>query len=203
MSRVTTKTGVANLANSLLKTDAVTNIDPPDADSKPAKLASRWYEDTRREVLAEHNWDFAIKRVQVSASAAPVFGPYAYKYQLPSDYIRVATLGDEQNPETEYEVEDGFILCNVPAPLNLRYVYDFETVTQFSPKFLTAFVTKLAAHMAYELTGNRSMVAEMEAAYDKMLSTAQTLDGQQNPPKRVQRSRWTAAKHRGHIDRFY
>lgn len=203
MARVTTKTGVANLAISMFKGTAVTSIEPPDRGSKTAKFAAQWYDDARREALAETIWDFAIKRAQISASAAPAFG-WSASYQLPSDFIRIATIGDEKNPLTneQYSIENGFILCNEGAPLNVRYVYDCEDITKFSPKFLIAFARKLSSYISASLTGSLSMAAGLGEMASMDMSDAKTIDAQQTPPRRVQRSRWAAAKQRGHTERY-
>lgn len=205
MARVTTKTGLANLAASLLKVDAVTSIDPPDARSKFAKTANNWYDESLRDVLADHIWNFALKRVQLPADAtAPAFG-YDVRYLLPADYIRVATIGDEDNPEKDYKVEDGYILTGVSAPLNLRYVYEQTDITKFSPKFIQCFARKLAANMAYEMTGNRTFANEMEQKYIEYLSSATGVDGQESPPThKIRNSRWRRAKNaRGLLDDNY
>lgn len=202
MARVNTKTGVANLAITLNKGNPVTSIEPPDRGSKIAKAAAQWYDDARREALAQTIWDFAIKRVQLSASTAPEFG-WSTKFQLPSDYIRIATIGDEANPLTadQYTIEDGFILCNEEAPLNIRYVYDVEDITKFSPQFLTAFAKKLASYLSHAITGSLNMAAGLsEMAGDDMVN-AKSLDAQQSPPIKTTRSRWKDAKTRGHVDR--
>lgn len=203
MARVTTKTGVANLAITLMKGTPVTNIDPPDHGSKTAKLAAQWYDDARREALALTDWDFALKRAQISASAAPDFG-WSFSYQLPSDFIRISTIGDEANPLTSenYKVEGGFILCDESAPLNVVYVSDFEDVTKFSPKFLMAFAKKLSSYIAHGLSGSLNMAAGLSGLADDDMSEAKAIDAQQTPPRRVQRSRWAAARDRGHTERF-
>lgn len=203
MARVTTKTGVANLAITLIKGTPVTSIDPPDRGSKTAKIAAQWYDDARREALSETDWDFAIKRVQISASPAPAFG-WSASYQLPSDFIRIATIGDEDNPLTSdyYKIENGFILCNEDAPLNVRYIYDIEDITKFSPKFLMAFAKKLSSYLAHGLTGSLNMAGGLSEIADDDMASAKTLDAQQTPPRKVQRSRWAAAKDRGHTDRW-
>lgn len=194
MARVTTSTGIANLTADLLKVEPVTNINPADAGSKFAKMANRWYDESRREVLAEHAWDFALKRAQIAAASdGPDFG-YSAKFLLPADFIRVATIGDELNPETSYEFEAGYILGDFTSPLDLRYVFDQEDITTFSPKFIQCLIRKLAANMAYGMTGNRSFANEMEDTYQEYLSVARTIDGQQNPPKKIRRSRWAMAK---------
>lgn len=195
MSRVTTKTGLANLTASMLKVDAVTTIEPPVRGSKFAKLADRWYDETRREVLAEHTWNFAMKRVNLAADAtAPAFG-YTTRYLLPADYIRVAFIRDEQFPETDYKIEQGYILTNSTGSLPLGYIFDQEDITQYTAKFIQCFARKLAVHLCYEMIGNQAAVERLQAAYISELSTTQTLDGQESPPtKRIRRSRWKAAK---------
>lgn len=203
MARVTTKTGIANIALSLLKVDAVTSIDPPDSRSKAAKKAAQWYDESRREVLADHTWNFAMKRAQLPAAAeAPAFG-YTNKFLLPADYVRVATIGDELNPETEYTVEDGYILTDLAAPIDLRYVFDQEDVTKYSPKFIQCLARKLATHLAYDFTGNRSMVETMDRAYTEMLSDARGIDGQEAPPQgKIRNSKWAHARYGGHRGLF-
>jgi hypothetical protein len=202
MARVTTKTGIANLTASLLKVEAVTNIDPPAPNSKFAKLANRWYDEIRRSCLAEAIWDFAVKRAILPAdSVAPIFGR-ANKFLLPADYIRIATINDETLPETDYEIEDGYLLCDLPAPINLRYVFDQEQILKFSPKFVALFAAALAKATAYDMTGNRSMVEEMRQEYMMILSDGRSIEAQSNPPKRVQRSKWAASRQRGHVGRY-
>lgn len=178
-----------------MKIEAVSSIDPPDSRSKFAKKASQWYDETRRDVLAEHIWNFALKRVQLAKdSTDPVFG-YGARYLLPSDYIRLATIGNEDNPETDYKIEDGYILCNITAPLNLRYIYNAEDITKFSPKFIQCFARKLKANLAYDMTGNRTFQQESELEYLEYLSMAKGVDGQESPPThRIRRSKWRAAQ---------
>lgn len=202
MARVNTKTGVANLAITFMKGSPVNSIEPPDRGSKTAKTAALFYDDARREALSETVWDFAVKRVQISASTAPPFG-WSAKYQLPSDFIRIATIGDETDPltETEYTIEDGFILCNEDAPLNLRYVYDVQDIAKFSPKFLIAFAKKLSSYIAHGVTGSMAMAAGLSDLADSDMVVAKGMDAQQSPPRKISRSRWAAAKTRGHVDR--
>lgn len=195
MARVTTKTGLANLTAGLLKVNTVTSITPPDIGSKFAKKAAQWIDEARREVLQDHIWNFAIKRAQLPADAtAPSFGSSA-RFLLPADYLRVATIGDEDNPETDYKIEDGYILGNLTAPINVRYIYDQEDITKMTPNFIQLWARKLAAYLAYDMTGNRSMVQQMEEAYQNKLSEAKGVDGQESPPThKIRRSKWKAAK---------
>ncbi len=194
MARATTSTAVANLALGVLKVDAVSSISTPDKGSKPASTMAKWYEDTVREVLAETIWDCAVKRTTLPASASvPSFG-YSAAFTLPADFIRVATIGDEDDPITDYEIEDGLLLVNEAAPLKFRYVYDQQTVSKWSPKLLMSVVKKLAANTCYEITGSREGADKLADAYVDYLADAKGIDAQDNPPRRIQRSKYRAAR---------
>lgn len=196
MSRVTTKTGIANLSASLLKVAAVTNIDPPDSRGTFAKIANQWYDESRRDTLADHTWNFAETEVTLAAEpAAPVAGRFGVRYLLPADYVRIAWIGDEAFPEKDYKIKKGYIYCNIASPLQIGYIFDQEDILQYSPKFIQTFARKLAANCAYDLTGNRTFAAEMEKTYIEYLSVATTVDGQESPPThKIRRSRWKEAK---------
>src|SRR5690606_7797987 len=97
---------ICNMALGELGINAITSLDQATAD---ARLCNRFYEQTRDEVLRAHPWNFAIKRVNLSAiSTAPVFG-WLYQYQLPSDYLRLIQLNgweeDEQADRWEIEAD--------------------------------------------------------------------------------------------------
>jgi hypothetical protein len=196
MARVTTKTAVANLTLSLMKVDAVTSIEPADRGSKAAKAMSRWYDDTRREVLSEHDWTCSIARVQLGQHPdAPAFG-WGAKYLLPADYIRLAWIGEESSPLTaeSYKIERGYILCDESGSLNVAYVFDNEDIISWSPKLLMTIARCLAKHTAYEITGNRTFADEMETAYKDYLSDAKGIDSQSSPARKTRRSDWASAR---------
>lgn len=197
MSTPTSSTEIANMALRHLKVTGVSAIDPPDTGSKNAAACAFWYDQARRAVLEDHPWNFATKRSEIAADAtAPTF-EYTTRYELPSDFIRVGRIGEDwDDPETDYEIEGGYILCDVDTPLQFVYVYNLETVSRFSPKFIEALAFKLATLMAYELTGNATLVEAMAQQYEATLQAARTVDGQNRPTRRVERSRLKAARMR-------
>lgn len=203
MAKPSSKVAIVNLALSHLKTDPVVSIEPPDEDSKAAKAGAKWYDQARRHVLEDHPWKFASKRTTLTEDTeAPEF-EYSHQYQLPPNFIRVNRLGQNwQNPIDDYEIEGDFILCNEAAPMYLKYVWDITDVTKFSPKFITALSYKLAAFMAYEITGNASAVDAMEAQYVTALTGAASVQGQNRPTRRVEHSRLKAARLTGSAARY-
>lgn len=196
MARVTTKTGIANLTASILKIDSVSEIDPPDARSKFAKKAAQWYDESRRQTLADHIWNFAEVEVELPAAVpAPTVGRFGNKFLLPADYIRIVWIGSEEAPEKDYKIKGGYIFCNVSAPLQVGYIFDQEDITKYSPQFIQCFARRLGANMAYDMTGNRTYARELLEDYYTYLSSATGVDGQESPPThKIRRSRWRAAK---------
>lgn len=195
MAKPTSKTAIANLALGHLKIDPVVSIDPPDEESKAARAANKWYDQARRATLEDHPWKFASKRVEILAESDEPEFEYTKKYELPDDYIRVNRLGENwDDPEQDYEIEDGYILCDIESPLKLVYVYDLKNVSKFSPKFVSTLAYKLASFMAYEMTGNREMTITMNELYTAELTTAASVSGQNRPTRRVQRSRLAEAR---------
>lgn len=171
------------------------NIDPPDADSKAAKCAAKWYDQARRQTLEDHPWKFNTKRVEIQASSSAPLFEYAYKYELPADFIRVNRLGaDWKCPSMDYEIEGSFILTNCPPPLRLVYGFDQTDPTKFSPKYITTLSYCHAGFMAYEMTGNATLVQVMGDNYTKALSVAASVSGQNRPTRRIQHSRVAAAR---------
>jgi len=196
MARVSTNTGLANLTAGLLKVDAVTNIEPPDKGSKFAKKAAQWIDEARREVLIDHIWNFAETEISLpAASPAPTAGRFGNKYLLPTNYIRLSWVGDELIPETDYKVKAGFIYTNLSAPIELGYIFDQEDISKMTPNFIQLWARKLAVYLAYDMTGNRSMVETMENSYKDKLTESKGVDGQESPPQyKIRKSKWKAAK---------
>lgn len=194
MAQVAAEVDIANLAGGLLKNKPVVSISPPDEDSKLAKAAAKWYDTIRRAALAEHPWNFALKRASIAAeSQAPEF-EYLYKYEQPRDYIRLVKAGETWYSELDYEDEDGFILINETGPLRLKYVFDQKDVKKFSGLFVLFFAQLLAAAMSYEVTGNSALGEALNKEAAITLQKAKSVDGQNRPPRRIQRTRTLEAR---------
>lgn len=189
------ETHIVNLALSLLGIDPIVSIEPPDADSKPARSGALWYDQARRDTLQAHPWNFASARVEIAAQATGPAFEYSNRYQKPFDFIRINRLGQNwDDPIQDYEEEGDYILCNESSPLKLVYVYDFKQVGRFSAKFVTALAFRLAQLMAKELTGNDTLMTDMGVEFDKVVSQGMSIDGQNRPTRRVQRSRLADAR---------
>ena len=169
-----------------------------------ASTCARHYDQARRAVLESHPWNFAIKRKQLTPDAtAPVFG-YSFAYNLPPDFIRLLTLGDDAilliTPTALYQVEGGQLLTGAEFTVdtsgtqNVRYVFDQTNVNKFSPLFIEVLALELAVNMAYAFTGLGNRVAQIKKLLDDKAPRAYAIDGQQRPPTRIQNSRFRRAR---------
>lgn len=103
--------------------------------------------------LEQGLWNFAMRAVKVTASAAvPAFG-YSYTFDKPTDWIRTAGLSLSETfnpPSTDYMEEAGLIFANA-TPIYLRYVSnstsygkDYNLWPQSFTKFVAAFLASEA-----------------------------------------------------------
>lgn len=195
----TSAVDICNLALDHLRVDAsVTSIETPTSDEE--EVCARWYHQTRRDTLREAIWNFAAKRVVLTSSTdEPVFFNFSKFFNLPNDYIRLATLGDENNPITDYELEGGRILISSTQNtdsdnLNMRYVSDFTIVSKFDPKFISLLAINLAVNMSYKFGGQNNNLIRIEKLQAKIRLSAGAVDGQERPTKKIQRSRFTGSR---------
>lgn len=185
---------ICNLALVELKQESVVQLNPP--STMVEQIMALEYHQVRRAVLRKHPWNFAIKRVALTPSSdvTPEFG-YSHGYILPNDFIRFVGLYNSEGElieKTYYDLEDGNIYYDGEdnTSINLRYVYDIEQVRKFDPLFIDMFKLELAVAVAPKFSGTEARQAAVIKRLEIVSAEAKSIDGQERPPKRRQRSRW-------------
>lgn len=210
MAAPTSAVEICNFALDHLKQKAITAITGDNLPT-PAVICARHYDQVRRAVLESHPWNFAIKRIQITPLAtAPLFG-YSSAYQLPPDFIRLLTIGDDAlgaiTPTELYQIEDGQLLTgsefvtDATGTQNVRYVFDQTNINKFSALFIDIFAIELALRMAYKFTGLGNRVSQLRSLFQEFSTRAYAIDGQQRPPTRIERSKFRRARtfNRGNV----
>lgn len=203
MAAPTSPVDICNLALDDLKQLPIKSIITPQSNTE--QVCARNYDVTRRECLFSHPWKFAITRIQLTAnpSTTPLFG-YAYAYDLPIDYIRLVTVGDDYigDLRTAFEIESNQLLAVAGDVVfdgttkNVRYMRDVEDVTKFSPGFITYFRLKLAIRMSNKFNVSTQIKAGLKEDFSDAQTEARAVNGQESKIKRIQSSR-TLMKRRG------
>ena len=157
------KTSICNLALAKLGISPIMALTD---DSKQAQFCSRFYDQTRDEVLQSHRWNFAMRRVALNKLADAPQSEWAVAYQLPVDCLRVVELNGYEPTERkgEYSVEAGQLLTD-EEEANIRYIARVEDGTFYHPLFVHALATMLASRLAGPLTGSRNMPQELLQEY--------------------------------------
>jgi hypothetical protein len=183
--------GIANAALRKLGQGPITSFSE---GSKAARLASERYAELRDELLSRHPWNFAMKRGSLAASTtAPEWG-YTFAYPLPSDYIRVFEANGEDEDSNKWEVEDGSVVTDLAAPLEIKYVYRVTSANKMTSGFREALACALAADWAEDITGDSEVVVDKERKAIRAVAQARSNDGQEGIPNQFEADEWNDAR---------
>lgn len=183
---------ICNRAMQRLGADKINALDPP--SNKNARSLAFGYPLIRDAELQRHPWSFARARVQLATLAtAPTFG-WDYQYDVPADFIRVCTIGEYDDPETEWEIEARKLLVNVDGPLDFVYFKRVTDTTLFDPLFVEALGARLAYEFCEEITQSNTKKAEALDAYREIIAEAKKSNAIQRPPQRRRESSWETAR---------
>lgn len=198
---ITSKVQICNMALSHMGNyGSVNDIETP-KDSKESTFAL-WYDVTRQAALRLAIPNFAMARRVVSKKAtSPAFG-YAYAYEYPSDCLKVLGFGDaDANPDS-YSVErgsDGFTEIQIdedyPDGLELRYIADVEDVSSMTSDFKILLSYMLASNTALPITQKQTIKDKIDASLPSKISQLSGINAQENPPVRVSKSNFRAARY--------
>ncbi len=188
---------ICNLALDHLNQEEITSIDPPNNDREV--VCARWYDNVRRATQRSHVWNFAKARAELAAnSIAPLFG-YSTAYDLPADFLRLLFIGNDaiDDYKQKYELEGKQILLNDTTGIDIGYIKSVTDVNQFDALFVDLFALKLALRIAYKFTVKNTVIDRIKDLMIDAEYEAKGVDGQERPPKRIERSKFRNARQRG------
>jgi len=184
-----TQLDICNSALIKLGVEPVTSIS---GTEKAARLCKASYNMIRDELLASHYWNFAMKRAAlVVATDSPVY-EYSYKYDLPTDCLRIHSLGDRG----DFKIEGKYIVTNIDSAYAL-YISSETDTTKFPPTFSEALAYRLAANLSYALVQSVSLGENMHKLSDIRLRDARSFDGQEGTLGLIQADEWLGSRFTG------
>ena len=189
---------ICNLALDRFGERPIANIDNPQTTAEITM--ARHFAQVRQELLRKYVWNFGKKRASISRSGTPEFD-YADKYQLPNDFVRLLSVnGDtEVQQSKDYDIEGRELLIDASgaASIKIRYIKDVTDVSQWDSLFRTCMILSLALATAYQFTKKKALVDQINGLLAAELPDAVSIDGQEKPPVRIQRSKYLAARQMG------
>lgn len=160
-----------------------------DEHSPSAARARRMWPGARDGVLRAHIWKCAQKRARLARLAArPLFG-FAYQYQLPPDFLRLAAT----EPEARFSIEKDRLMADSPE-LSIAYVVRLEDANLFDAMLRDCLALKLAAMMAYGATASTALSQGLEIQFRNRLKEARSADAREGEPQTYSPGKWAAAR---------
>lgn len=191
---------VVDLCNRALDLLGAANITALTENSKEARLCNGNFDDVRDAVLRSHPWNIAITRKALPRdSAAPAFG-FTYQYTLPTEpyCLRVLSFWNS-NVDNEvaaydsnvmFKIEGRKILSN-EGTCNIIYIGRVTDTENFDSLLNKAISARLAAEIAYNITGSNSVAQNMLTIYEARLKEAKGVDSMEGYPEQPQADDFT------------
>lgn len=177
------------ICNMALSRIGVENIETLSEPSEPARVCKQFFDHARRVVLRRFPWTFATRRVNLALlPVQPEDYQYAYRYPASCVCLRKLYEADYSNVTayTEYKLlsdnSGSIIYTDVPNAC-AEYTADITDCVLFDEQFCEALSWKLAAEMAFKLTGNMQLAQMAEQQYTTLFLDAVANNGdEQNVP---------------------
>lgn len=193
------KVALANVALAKLGANRITTFDE---DSDEARVVNDVYDTIRDEVLAEGPWNFALKRKSLVLSADVL--PFSSDgmtsiYAVPNDLVRIFFTSDPNAVyKMEANAEGNMRLLSNTANLGVIYVFRNDNPATYYSMFKTAFATRLASEIGFNLTESSKKAEALFQEYEKIrLPRALATDSQQTTPMQPIQDEWFVARLQG------
>lgn len=181
---------IANMA--LSHVGAKSDIESLTEKTTEAIQCRAWYDASRRQVLAAHDWGFARRRRTMAlhgdtiseTASDPLAGVWGYRYEYPDDCVKARKIQKSTAPpddlvpfdvETSLSGQEKTILTNMEDAV-LVYTFDQEGTELFTPMFVQALSHLLASQIAFAITNKRKVKQEQLQAYFFVLARAAAED---------------------------
>lgn len=191
---------IVNMALSKIGTSAV--IESFTERSAEARVASIWYDYSRRNMLSLHDWTFARRRQTLALSADAAPDGWMFRYQYPADCLRFRLIYNPaglEGPAIPFEVGtslDGLelnIFTNLDDAIGL-YTFDNTSETTFNEVFIDLLATYLASQMALAITGKNSVKNRLDAEASRLLVASRAFDSNEEVDSPLPQAEWITAR---------
>lgn len=180
------------ICNSALVKVGAERINSLSDSNQRARLCNERYDPLRKETLASHPWNFALKRTTPSVDGTAPDWEFTKRYALPSDCLRL--LKTNLDYLDDWVVENGYILTD-QSDLSLLYIFNQTDTTAFTPVFEEALAFRIAIDLAYNLVKSTTLADSMLKGYDRWIRLARSFDAQEGQSvRRVEANEWYDAR---------
>lgn len=183
---MTTQVSICNMALGLIGSENISSIDD---NTRIAKVCKTFYSATLKNFLRSHNWNFAMKRAVLSSSGTPAF-EFSHQIDKPADYLRVVEF---YNYKGAFKEEGSKILLNQQS-VQMKYIRNDVTESEFDESFTVAFSSKLAEVMCYQVLQNATKEESLKIRHKEDIAVARRNNAISNTPDAFQEDTWITTR---------
>lgn len=193
---------ICNLALDKVGQDAISSLSGNDLTPTEALMA-RNYDPVRQELLREYVFNFSVRTVSLTRVGDAPGTRYADAYAVPNGHIRTCVVGPD-TPDSrilDYAIQDmangsKIILCDNGGAASLEYTacWDITDVNKWDSQFRKCMIISLALAVCYAITKSNTAWKRLSEELNAALPSAVSVDGQEQPPERIEVSRFLSAR---------
>lgn len=189
------ETHICNRALRLARAETLLSLED---DSETARACRALLPELRDEVLRAYPWNFAMARAKLAdAEPVPLWG-FAHAYPLPEDpyCLRVWSLeGELTSGDVVWRIEGRRLVTDLAPPVSILFIARIVDTALFDPLFTTALAARMAAELAYPLTGSSAKEENAWRLYERSLSEAKRIDAQEGTADPLNALDWLNARY--------
>lgn len=165
-----------------------------DANNKSIRELETAYNPTLKKILRRYPWNFAIRRVSLSASGdTPVYG-FEHEYLLPIDCLRILEVDHKGYLwKVEQAVSGGnlkAVVTDLSSPIKVRYIKFEENTALYDPLFAELLAHMIAIEICEPITQSNTKKDILLAELKTVRADALAADGQEDTPDEVDDGSW-------------
>lgn len=187
---------VVNVALRMIGSERITGLE---TDDPAATEANDIYSDLVEDLLRQHFWNFATKRVKLPRMTTDPTYEFDHAYSLPSDWLRTISVHPDENGYgrmlyKEELVDNKNAIVTSADDVYLRYVARITDPNKWSADFRRAVSSALARDLAIIRASSNTLQKKMDAQATRDLSRARSTDAMGSSPERRPRGSWVARR---------
>lgn len=170
------KVKIANLALARLGVKSISSLGD---NTLEARMANLIFEDAAKEVMTEGAFTSTIRRAVLNVTTNTPDFEYSYEFQLPTNpkALRILAIDEEEPGSLDFSIEGDKLLANI-STMEVKYVAYLTNSEDYDEMLKKALVAKLAAELAYPLTGSTNVANAMYQRYEREMQDCMAIDGQ-------------------------
>lgn len=163
-----------SVSNAALVSLGAPTINSFEDDNDNARACNALWHIVRRSTIVTSAWACHTKRQELAQSTTTPAYDYTYQYRLPADWLVLRQV----YLDTDYKLEGNYVVTNRNT-CEVKYIYDNNDVSSWSPHFLEVMVKHMAFRLSYTIPRTFELRNMFKADYEEELMRAQTIDSQQ------------------------